>query len=150
VNTSNAGDDFNAEEELKRSKQEREAHHGGANLRDEGIDLTDKDNRQMIRGENLESEHHKRRGGMADRAGLRTSPTSHGRSTCRAERVRDERVLEALRHVQREAFVEEGFEEFAYEDSPLPIGSGQTISQPFSSEEWPKRPRSKRPTASWK
>lgn len=45
--------------------------------------------------------------------------------------VRDERVLSALRHVPREAFVDEGFEEFAYEDSPLPIGSGQTISQPF-------------------
>jgi protein-L-isoaspartate(D-aspartate) O-methyltransferase len=45
--------------------------------------------------------------------------------------VRDERVLDALRRVPREHFVEKGFEEFAYEDSPLPIGSGQTISQPF-------------------
>jgi protein-L-isoaspartate(D-aspartate) O-methyltransferase len=45
--------------------------------------------------------------------------------------VRDERVLAALRRVAREAFVDAGFEEFAYEDSPLPIGSGQTISQPF-------------------
>jgi protein-L-isoaspartate(D-aspartate) O-methyltransferase len=45
--------------------------------------------------------------------------------------VRDRRVLAALRRVPREKFVEEGFEEFAYEDSPLPIGSGQTISQPF-------------------
>lgn len=45
--------------------------------------------------------------------------------------VRDERVLSALRRVPREAFVDEGFEELAYEDSPLPIGSGQTISQPF-------------------
>jgi protein-L-isoaspartate(D-aspartate) O-methyltransferase len=45
--------------------------------------------------------------------------------------VRDERVLAALRRVPREAFVDEGYEEFAYEDSPLPIGSGQTISQPF-------------------
>jgi len=60
-NTSNSGDDFNAEEELKRSKQEREAHRGGAWLRDEGVKLTDKDDRQMIRGENQESEHHKRR-----------------------------------------------------------------------------------------
>jgi protein-L-isoaspartate O-methyltransferase len=33
--------------------------------------------------------------------------------------------------VPREVFVEEGFEEFAYEDSPLPIGAGQTISQPY-------------------
>lgn len=45
--------------------------------------------------------------------------------------VRDERVLSALRRVAREAFVDEGFEERAYEDSPLPIGSGQTISQPY-------------------
>jgi protein-L-isoaspartate(D-aspartate) O-methyltransferase len=45
--------------------------------------------------------------------------------------VHDERVLQALRDVPREAFVDAGFEEFAYEDSPLPIGSGQTISQPF-------------------
>ena len=59
--TSNAGDDFNAEEELKRSKQQREARRGGAGLRDEGVELTDKDDRQMIRGENQESQHHKPR-----------------------------------------------------------------------------------------
>ena len=35
--------------------------------------------------------------------------------------VRDTYVLEALRRVPREAFVEPGFEEFAYEDGPLPI-----------------------------
>ena len=45
--------------------------------------------------------------------------------------VRDPYVLEALRRVPRESFVEPGFEEFAYEDSPLPIGEGQTISQPY-------------------
>jgi protein-L-isoaspartate(D-aspartate) O-methyltransferase len=45
--------------------------------------------------------------------------------------VRDERVLAALRTVPREAFVDEGFEASAYEDSALPIGSGQTISQPY-------------------
>jgi protein-L-isoaspartate(D-aspartate) O-methyltransferase len=45
--------------------------------------------------------------------------------------VRDTSVLEALRRVPREAFVEPGFEEFAYEDGPLPIGEGQTISQPY-------------------
>ena len=33
--------------------------------------------------------------------------------------------------VPREAFVQPGFEEFAYEDGPLPIGEGQTISQPY-------------------
>ncbi len=45
--------------------------------------------------------------------------------------VRDPSVLETLRRVPREAFVEPGFEEFAYEDGPLPIGEGQTISQPY-------------------
>ena len=59
--TSNAGNDFNAGEELKRSRQEREAYRGGARLREQGVELTDKDDRQMIRGENQESEHHKRR-----------------------------------------------------------------------------------------
>ena len=45
--------------------------------------------------------------------------------------VRDRRVLDAMRRVRREAFVEPGMEEFAYEDSPLPIGAAQTISQPY-------------------
>src|SRR6266705_288280 len=45
--------------------------------------------------------------------------------------IRDRYVLEALRRVPREAFVEPGFEEFAYDDVPLPIGEGQTISQPY-------------------
>ncbi|MGX8012804.1 protein-L-isoaspartate(D-aspartate) O-methyltransferase [Mesorhizobium sp. ORM8.1] len=40
-------------------------------------------------------------------------------------------VLYAMREVPREAFVEPGFEEFAYEDGPLPIANGQTISQPY-------------------
>src|SRR3954466_9865466 len=44
---------------------------------------------------------------------------------------RDRHVLEAMRRVPREAFVEPGFDEFAYEDSPLPIGEEQTISQPY-------------------
>jgi protein-L-isoaspartate(D-aspartate) O-methyltransferase len=45
--------------------------------------------------------------------------------------VRDARVLDAMAHVPREAFVGAGTEELAYEDSPLPIGEGQTISQPY-------------------
>jgi protein-L-isoaspartate(D-aspartate) O-methyltransferase len=45
--------------------------------------------------------------------------------------VRDPRILEAMRAVPREAFVPERLAEFAYEDSPLPIGEEQTISQPF-------------------
>jgi protein-L-isoaspartate(D-aspartate) O-methyltransferase len=45
--------------------------------------------------------------------------------------VTDERVLDAMRQVPREVFVSVGMEEFAYEDSPLPIDAGQTISQPY-------------------
>jgi protein-L-isoaspartate(D-aspartate) O-methyltransferase len=45
--------------------------------------------------------------------------------------VRDARVLEAIRQIPREEFVDPGFEEFAYDDGPLPIGANQTISQPY-------------------
>lgn len=45
--------------------------------------------------------------------------------------VRDPAVLAAMREVPRENFMAPGFEEFAYEDSPIPIAEGQTISQPY-------------------
>jgi len=45
--------------------------------------------------------------------------------------VRDDHVLEAMREVPREAFVPESLREFAYDDAPLPIEAGQTISQPY-------------------
>src|SRR5437016_5872333 len=45
--------------------------------------------------------------------------------------IRDGRVLAAMREVPREAFVDIGLGEFAYEDSPLPIAEQQTISQPY-------------------
>ena len=45
--------------------------------------------------------------------------------------VRSHRVLDAMRTVPREAFLPESLSEFAYEDSPLPIAEGQTISQPY-------------------
>ena len=41
------------------------------------------------------------------------------------------RVLDAMRKVRREAFVAEGSQARAYVNAPLPIGCGQTISQPF-------------------
>jgi protein-L-isoaspartate(D-aspartate) O-methyltransferase len=44
----------------------------------------------------------------------------------------DEAVIAALRKVPRHAFVESAFTEAAYEDRPLPIGDGQTISQPLT------------------
>jgi protein-L-isoaspartate(D-aspartate) O-methyltransferase len=45
--------------------------------------------------------------------------------------VRDERVLEAMREVPRESFVRTDMADFAYDDTPLPIEEGQTISQPY-------------------
>ena len=48
-----------------------------------------------------------------------------------ARGVRSTRVLQAMRKVAREAFLPENLREFAYEDSPLPIAEGQTISQPY-------------------
>jgi protein-L-isoaspartate(D-aspartate) O-methyltransferase len=43
----------------------------------------------------------------------------------------DERVLAAMERVPRERFVPEDLRHLAYEDGALPIGNGQTISQPF-------------------
>jgi protein-L-isoaspartate(D-aspartate) O-methyltransferase len=48
-----------------------------------------------------------------------------------ARGVRDPNVLDAMRAVPRERFVPEPLGEFAYEDTPLPIEAGQTISQPY-------------------
>ena len=45
--------------------------------------------------------------------------------------IRDEPVLEAIGEVPRHEFVAAGDVEHAYEDHPLPIGNGQTISQPY-------------------
>jgi protein-L-isoaspartate(D-aspartate) O-methyltransferase len=45
--------------------------------------------------------------------------------------ISDERVLQAMAKVPRELFVPPGAREFAYEDGALPIGHGQTISQPY-------------------
>jgi protein-L-isoaspartate(D-aspartate) O-methyltransferase len=49
----------------------------------------------------------------------------------RAEGITDERVLNAIRTVPRHLFVDEAFATRAYEDTALPIGHGQTISQPW-------------------
>lgn len=48
-----------------------------------------------------------------------------------ARGVRDAGVLRAMREVPRHLFVPEGEVDSAYQDSPLPIGHGQTISQPY-------------------
>ena len=49
----------------------------------------------------------------------------------RADGIRDEIVLEAINAIPRHIFVDEALAIRAYEDTPLPIGSGQTISQPW-------------------
>jgi len=65
---------------------------------------------------------------MADFARLRQRMVAEQIS---ARGVRDERVLSSMQKVQRERFVPEEMREIAYDDMPLPIGSGQTISQPY-------------------
>ena len=49
----------------------------------------------------------------------------------RSEGIRDEVVLAAMNAIPRHIFVDEALAIRAYDDSPLPIGSGQTISQPW-------------------
>ncbi len=50
--------------------------------------------------------------------------------TLRANGVTDKRVLAAMEKIDRRLFVPKTFEDRAYDDTPLPIGCGQTISQP--------------------
>lgn len=51
--------------------------------------------------------------------------------TIKARGITDEKVLEAMRAVPRHLFVPESERDYAYGDFPLPIGFGQTISQPY-------------------
>lgn len=48
-----------------------------------------------------------------------------------ARGVKDAKVLDAMRTVQRHLFVPEEYKNYGYMDRPLPIGHGQTISQPY-------------------
>ena len=52
-------------------------------------------------------------------------------SQLRARGVGDEQVLDAMLRVPRHEFAPERYRDQAYEDHPLPIGEGQTISQPY-------------------
>lgn len=72
-----------------------------------------------------------------------TAPTATGAARFARERermveeqvvargVRDARVIEVMRRLPRHGFVDEALRDRAYGDHPLPIGEGQTISQPF-------------------
>ena len=61
-----------------------------------------------------------------------TSDRTRGRmvEALRKAGIRDERVLAAMLEIPRHLFVEAGIASRAYEDTPLPIGHGQTISSP--------------------
>lgn len=50
----------------------------------------------------------------------------------RQQGIHDEKLLHAIEAVPRERFVDEAFQHKAYENTALPIGSGQTISQPYT------------------
>ncbi|MFK7775704.1 MAG: protein-L-isoaspartate(D-aspartate) O-methyltransferase [Saprospiraceae bacterium] len=52
--------------------------------------------------------------------------------TIRAKGIRDEKVLTVINSLPRHFFMEKGFEEWAYVDKAFPIGSDQTISQPYT------------------
>jgi protein-L-isoaspartate(D-aspartate) O-methyltransferase len=52
-------------------------------------------------------------------------------SQLRARGIADERVLDAISRVPRHEFAPANYRDQAYEDHPLPIGEGQTISQPY-------------------
>jgi protein-L-isoaspartate(D-aspartate) O-methyltransferase len=53
------------------------------------------------------------------------------RRQLRARGIHDQRLLDAMRAIQREDFIPPEWRDFAYRDEPAPIGFGQTISQPY-------------------
>jgi protein-L-isoaspartate(D-aspartate) O-methyltransferase len=65
---------------------------------------------------------------MLETAGLRDQMV---RRQIEARGVKDRRVLDAMRRVEREDFLPPEDRAFAYDDRPLPIAEGQTISQPY-------------------
>jgi len=64
-------------------------------------------------------------------ASLQAARMNMVRDQLAARGIQDPRVLAAMARVPRHAFVPEDQRALAYEDTPLPIGYGQTISQPF-------------------
>ena len=53
-------------------------------------------------------------------------------SEIKSKGIKDIRILEAVDSIPRHLFLDSSFLEYAYEDKPFPIGSGQTISQPYT------------------
>lgn len=64
-----------------------------------------------------------------DRSGQREKMV---RTQIESRGIKDPRVLDAFRQVPRHLFVPEAMRHQAYDDTPLPIGQGQTISQPYT------------------
>ena len=52
--------------------------------------------------------------------------------TLESKGIKDKRILAAINSIPRHWFLDSSFLEYAYEDKPFPIGSGQTISQPYT------------------
>jgi protein-L-isoaspartate(D-aspartate) O-methyltransferase len=50
----------------------------------------------------------------------------------RSKGIKDVKILNAINKIPRHLFLDSAFTEYAYEDKPFPIGSGQTISQPYT------------------
>ena len=50
----------------------------------------------------------------------------------RTKGISNEKVLEAINKIPRHQFLDSSFLEYAYQDQAFPIGSGQTISQPYT------------------
>jgi protein-L-isoaspartate(D-aspartate) O-methyltransferase len=67
----------------------------------------------------------------ADKLGMTSQRRARMIDRLREQGIRDEGVLAALAAVPRHLFVEEALASRAYEDTALPLGSSQTISQPF-------------------
>ena len=66
-----------------------------------------------------------------DQAFLETEREYMVETQLRPRRINDPRVLQAMLQVPRHLFVPADYRHLAYTDGPLPIGSGQTISQPY-------------------
>jgi len=68
---------------------------------------------------------------VSSRGGVAEARASMVERQLRRRGITDERLLEAMSRVPREIFVSESVRPNAYDDGALPIGQGQTISQPF-------------------
>ena len=96
--------------------------------------------------EPIPGEHHRDRAAPARRSSAWSASATRGLTPCltarktrrlmveqqlRSRDIADERVLDAMERVPRELFVPEALRDRAYDDAALPIGAGQTISQPY-------------------